>query len=203
MLVHADPATRHLHTDHEATPAAAARRRPPPALPTPPDSSRVLSTCTACDATVLNVSDTLTPATQYMTTVEMRNALGWGPKSNLAWLSTIPDVPSTPPKPVCIPANAKADEMYVGIQPAAAHGAPLLEYEVSISTASADLRYVGSVPADVEPLAFTATSVQAANFSGIDYTPETIYLVSTRARNQVRSRHLEPSVVRSWARGRC
>ena len=53
------------------------------------------------------------------------------------------DVPSTPPKPVCIPANAKADEMYVGIQPAAAHGAPLLEYEVSISTASADLRYVG------------------------------------------------------------
>ena len=126
-----------------------------------------------------------TPATQYAASLRMRNEEGWGDSSLTIWLSTIPDVPDAPPRPLCDPERSTDTMVYVRIQEANDNGLRIDSYQVHVTKPDGEggTLLVANVTTGVEPLVLEALSGAAFNYSGTEFTAETTYNMIVRAHN--------------------
>ena len=115
----------------------------------------------------------------------MRNEEGWGDSSLTIWLSTIPDVPDAPPRPLCDPERSTDTMVYVRIQEANDNGLRIDSYQVHVTKPDGEggTLLVANVTTGVEPLVLEALSGAAFNYSGTEFTAETTYNMIVRAHN--------------------
>ena len=126
-----------------------------------------------------NVSG-LRPATQYATRVRVRNALGWGTWSPIAWLSTIPDVPEAPPTPTCDEFRSTNESLVIDIAQAENNGQDVLEYELHITNFSGGLIFATTYVTDAGLFATTGLSSCAPLERSVTNDDMAAYAISSR-----------------------
>ena len=136
-------------------------------------------------ATAFNLTD-LMPATQYEARVRYRNEIGWSEWSAAGYLSTIPDVPGVPQKPLCDEVRSTESSVYVGIRTANPHGAFIQRYEVQVAFPhNGTVLYTAQVDAGRTPLALDVLRADVLTYSNYLLTHTTPYNVTVRARNSL------------------